>query len=77
MLNPVTPEMLTLRVAKNLRRLRRDRGLSRDMISQQCQCHPDTIANYERGLRTSFEGLAILIRAAAVLGVRLDDLLAG
>jgi transcriptional regulator with XRE-family HTH domain len=74
-LSDISPKDLALRVGANLRRIRDQRGLSRESISKQCRCHPDTIALYERGGRTSFEGLVILIRASHALGVRLDDLL--
>jgi transcriptional regulator with XRE-family HTH domain len=75
-ISEITPKVLATRVARNLRRLRTQQGLTREAISKQCQCHPDTVANYEAGTRQSFEGLVILIRAAEVLHVSLDDLLA-
>jgi len=75
-ISDITPKELATRVAANLRRIRQQKGMTRDAISKQCRCHPDTIAFYEGGRRTSFEGLVILLRAADALGVRLDDLLA-
>jgi transcriptional regulator with XRE-family HTH domain len=74
-ISEITPKVLATRVGRNLRRLRDRQGLTREAISKQCRCHPDTIAHYEMGTRQAFEGLVILLRAAEALGCRLDDLL--
>ncbi len=74
-ISEITSKDLSERIAKNLRRIRTEQGMSLMEFSKNCRCHPDTLKFYETGKRTRFEGLVILLRAAKTLDVPLEELL--
>lgn len=70
----ITVKELGERIAANLRQARVSRGLSQRELARQCRVARRTVANYEGGTRTRFEGLVILLRAAGALGIGVGDL---
>jgi transcriptional regulator with XRE-family HTH domain len=73
-ISSITPKEVAVRVATNLRRIRRIRNASRAELAHACRCHPDTIKKYESGNRTSMEALVLLLRLARALEVPLGEL---
>jgi transcriptional regulator with XRE-family HTH domain len=71
----VTVKELGERIAFHLRKARERRGISQEVLAKKCRMTRKTIANYEGGKRTKFEGLVLLMRAAGALGLEVGDLL--
>jgi transcriptional regulator with XRE-family HTH domain len=63
------------RFAANLRRARRERGLSQEALAETSAMHRTEISLLERGRREP--RLETIVRLARALGVPVGDLLAG
>ena len=71
----ITVKELGERIAFHLREARERKGLSQKALAKRCRMARKTVANYEGGRRTSFEGLVLLVRAAGALGIEVGDLI--
>ena len=70
----ITVKELGERIGQAIRELRSKSGLSQKELAEACHCTRKTVANYEGGKRTSFEGLVLLLRMSKALGVRIGDI---
>lgn len=68
-------EVVKKRFGQNLRRVRRDRGLSQEALADLAGIHRTEVSLLERGGRDPEMGT--MLKLAATLGVSLDELAAG
>ncbi len=61
--------------SRALRRIRAERGLSRQQLADAVRCHKSAVQRWEQGLRTP-NNQALMV-AASVLGCTVEDLLVG
>lgn len=61
------------RVAANIRRLRRQKGWSQEMLAYFADLHPTAVSRIERGLRDP--RFLSIVRITTALGVSMDELL--
>ncbi len=63
------------RIGRNLKEARTQAGMSPKHLAHQCRMSLRALRYYESGERTKFEGIALLIRAAAAMNVSFSDLI--